>query len=992
MLGMVVSQTRPNAFRTILDALQAPGSGPRHILIEPGTYRADACRCWCTAVITAAEGRGSVVIDCSDEYLLRSEGHLTLRGLVLRNWHDSGTVLDVTGGTAIVEDCEFVNASDTALNAWNAAELFLRDSLVRDAGISYNDSAGMIERSAVIDASACGIALHSGSKVTVRGSLVRGAGEHGVWVSSGASPLIQDCMVEDAEFAGILVQDHANASIRGGAIRRAGQSGLVVRDKAAADARGLLVEGAGADGVWVTTSGSLTAAEVTVRDSGNHGFSLDERGTGRFADCTVEDAGEAGVAVCDKTTAAVTGGTLTRTDIGVLVLTGGTLHLDRTRVREHRAIGIAVHDRAHADLRGCTVTGGTGPGLVFERGADVRSEGLVSEDNTRPDLIGIEFEAAGAPASASSGGEARSAPAPASGAAAASAAGRSGAGTETGAPGQDVAALLAELDAMIGLDGVKREIDKLVKLLRVAERRRAAGLPEGPAIGRHMVFSGAPGTGKTTVARLYGKILAALGAVASGGFSEVSRGDLVGTVLGETTEKTTRVFEEARGGVLFIDEAYALSRRFGTGADFGQEAIDTLVKLMEDHRDEVVVVFAGYPSEMRGFLAANPGLGSRISRTIEFENHGPAELTAITLQLADQYGFRFSPEARDVLLAHFQRVRRGESFGNGRESRRVFEAAIEQQALRLADLDTDASPEALTTLVPEDLAGVAGDGLALRFGDARDPGRLTAVLDRLAAMTGLDEVKGQVRDVLDLIATARRRDQAGLPADPVPGHLVFSGPPGTGKTTVARLYAELLAALGVLARGQVVEASRTDLVGSYVGRTAEQTTEVFEKARGGVLFIDEAYALSRSVGDGHDFGQEAIDTLVKLMEDHRDEVVVIVAGYAAEMDGFLGANPGLASRFARVLTFAPYGLDDLLTILTRTAETSGFELPDATTAAARAHLASSDRYAQGNGREVRKLLEEMRTRHARRIARLGREGHPVSDDALRILLPEDVPA
>ncbi|MFC5751675.1 AAA family ATPase, partial [Actinomadura rugatobispora] len=565
---------------------------------------------------------------------------------------------------------------------------------------------------------------------------------------------------------------------------------------------------------------------------------------------------------------------------------------------------------------------------------------------------------------------------------------------EQAAPGgpDSVETILAELDSLVGLQEVKDEIGKLVKFLRVVERRRAAGLPAGPAIGRHLVLSGAPGTGKTTIARLYGRLLAALGAVPDGRFTEVSRADLVGKALGETTQKTTAVFRKARGGVLFIDEAYTLSRRFGSGTDFGQEAIDALVKLMEDHRDEVVVVFAGYAAEMREFLDANPGLRSRISRTIQFEDHGPAELAAIVRGLADQYGFRLDPAAEEAVQRHFQNVRRGEGFGNGREARRIFEAALEQQALRLADLD-DPSAADLSLLLAEDLDGVVDRGLGVRYGDARDPGQLQSIMERLEAMVGLAEVKERIHDLLAVIEATRRREKAGLPADPMPGHLVFSGPPGTGKTTVARLYGELLAALGVLARGQVVEAARADLVGRYVGHTAVQTAQVFERARGGVLFIDEAYTLARPSNTGHDFGQEAIDTLVKLMEDHRDEVIVIAAGYTGEMAGFLAANPGLASRFSATITFPAYGPDELLAILAAQTETSGFVLAEETAGAVRAHLgAAAEVYAQGNGREIRKLFEALKTAHARRIARLERGGAEVTLDDLRLILPEDVPS
>ncbi|MFD0538345.1 AAA family ATPase [Actinomadura luteofluorescens] len=197
--------------------------------------------------------------------------------------------------------------------------------------------------------------------------------------------------------------------------------------------------------------------------------------------------------------------------------------------------------------------------------------------------------------------------------------------------------------------------------------------------------------------------------------------------------------------------------------------------------------------------------------------------------------------------------------------------------------------------------------------------------------------------------------------------------------------------MGVLAQGQVVEAARVDLVGQYVGHTAQKTSEVFEQARGGVLFIDEAYTLSRQAGSGNDFGQEAIDTLVKLMEDHRDEIIVIAAGYTSEMDGFLATNPGLASRFARTLTFRPYEVDGLVSIFLGKAKAADYRIPDSTRQALTTYLAANrDRFREGNGREVDKLFRAAVTAHARRTEQLANTGIELTTEQLATLLPEDI--
>jgi len=311
-------------------------------------------------------------------------------------------------------------------------------------------------------------------------------------------------------------------------------------------------------------------------------------------------------------------------------------------------------------------------------------------------------------------------------------------------PERSVDELLAELNALIGLQRVKREVHRQVAVLRVEKLRDEAGL-KAPTITRHLVFTGNPGTGKTTVARLVSGIYHALGLLSQGQLVEVDRSELVAGYLGQTATKTADAVASAAGGVLFIDEAYSLTGIGSSGDQYGQEAVDTLVKEMEDRRDDLVVIVAGYPAPMEAFIAANPGLASRFRTTIEFENYTDDELVAILTQRAAGADYEVLPEAVGRFRETLARTPRGNSFGNGRFARNALEAAIGHHAWRLRGIGSPTLDE-LRHLVAKDFdedsleAETMGAERASEGGldpePGPDPGQETGNPDRAAQAGG----------------------------------------------------------------------------------------------------------------------------------------------------------------------------------------------------------------------------------------------------------------
>jgi SpoVK/Ycf46/Vps4 family AAA+-type ATPase len=563
-----------------------------------------------------------------------------------------------------------------------------------------------------------------------------------------------------------------------------------------------------------------------------------------------------------------------------------------------------------------------------------------------------------------------------------------------GKPPKTAAQLVAELDAMIGLAPVKQRVHSLIDELAVDRQRRAGGLKVATR-SRHLVFTGNPGTAKTTVARLLAQVYQALGLLSSGHVVEVQRADLVGEFVGKTAPKTRAVCEQAMGGVLFIDEAYELTPR--SGNDYGAEAIAELLTQMENHRDELIVIAAGYPKQMDEFLDANPGMRSRFANRVDFPDYSDNELAKIFESMATSEGYRMAPELLAALPARMARIGRGSGFANGRSARALLEATLSAQSGRLTaaqaargaeQADTDGVT--LNQLVLADLPAPGGDGVG-QTDDAGPRKGLAELMTELDGMIGLAAVKQEVKSISAEIRVDARRRAAGLRVGARSRHVVFTGNPGTAKTTVARLLAQIYRELGVLSSGHLVECGRPDLVAGFVGQTGARTRTLCERAFGGVLFIDEAYELAS--GDGNDFGKEAIAELLTQMENHRDDFVVIAAGYPKDMDRFLDANAGLRSRFGEVIDFPDYTNDELVAICQVMLTSQGYRLSEDLAAALPGVVATIGRGTGfANGRSVRGLVEQLIERQSLRLAGPDTDIDALPADELTLLVVDDVPA
>ncbi|MBR3493054.1 MAG: AAA family ATPase [Bacteroidales bacterium] len=523
--------------------------------------------------------------------------------------------------------------------------------------------------------------------------------------------------------------------------------------------------------------------------------------------------------------------------------------------------------------------------------------------------------------------------------------------------------IFKELDNYIGLQSVKDEIRAIVSNVK---ERREKDMTE-KLLKDHFIFTGNPGTGKTTFARKFGEILNAIGALPTGQFVEVSAKEMIGNYIGDTELNVKTTVDKAMGGVLFIDEAYAFATDDGAG--FGMDAVNTLLPILENRKGEFVCILAGYTKDMDKLVRMNEGIKSRCNVTIEFPDYNPKELEQLFRMMLtrndEDTTFTLDARANEMLPKVFERMylRRTDTFGNARDVRNAFDLALKRHRLRKQQPDYVENQFTYADIVGE------ADTHEVSVED---------VMKELDGFVGMKSVKEAIRRIAQEIAVQKRLIELGMAQEGLTKfNFILTGNSGTGKSTVARIFGKIFKALDVTSTDKVTEKVPKDIIGLYLNESDKLMDAAITEAMGGVLFLDEAYDLEPMDEAGRSTsseGKKAVQTLMTRMENEAGKFVVVCAGYPKEMATFMNSNPGLKRRFSHTIHIDDYTAEEFLEIYERAAKAKkyNFSLADDTVRMKALNMfrnmvaMKDDKF--GNAGEAMKKVAETKTNINNRIA------------------------
>lgn len=538
---------------------------------------------------------------------------------------------------------------------------------------------------------------------------------------------------------------------------------------------------------------------------------------------------------------------------------------------------------------------------------------------------------------------------------------------------------LERLGQLVGLKSVKEKISSLSRLATLTAKRKAAGLPiKGTSL--HACFMGNPGTGKSAVAEIIGQIYKNQGLLSSGHVVSVERRNLVGRYYDSELRATEQAIESARGGILFIDQAYNLFAA-DDPHDPGKRVLEALLTALsnESNRDWMLIL-SGYSYEMERMLDSNPGLNSMINERFYFDDYDVEELMKIADLYCQRNKYKITAEARRHLHSVVMRDynSRDKNFGNARYINNLLEQVIvANMAQRISRIEEPTIAQ-LQTIEKEDIPSLRKEG---------SEGKQMA---RLNDMVGLVNLKTSIAQHLNMVKLANMRMRQGLHTEMPPLHMIFTGNPGTGKTTVADFLGEIYASMGLLSKGDVIRVEKRDLVGSHVGETEQKMNSILNRAKGNILFIDEAYQLYSKDGQ-NDYGANVVESLLTTLSNDNVDMIVILAGYPKDMERMLDMNDGLRSRFPYTFHFEDYSVEELHKIALLRAKKDNYTFTKRAEKLLTALIKREvlrKRSSFGNARFVTRLLSsEILPRMATRLANISSP----TKRQLQTIVAEDIP-
>jgi AAA+ superfamily predicted ATPase len=536
--------------------------------------------------------------------------------------------------------------------------------------------------------------------------------------------------------------------------------------------------------------------------------------------------------------------------------------------------------------------------------------------------------------------------------------------------------ILAELDEMTGMTDVKKTVREIANKIQIQKEQEEKDGTKSAGEGNNIVITGNPGTGKTTIVRTLGALFNAIGLLDSDMVIEVNGNDLKGAYLGESKDKVNQRCDEARGGILFVDEAYVLAdTQRGSGAvdSFAKEAVEILMTRLENDRTKFVGVVAGYEKEMQIFLdKINPGMRRRFKHYLNLSDYNADELFAIFNSMVKKAGYTLTPDASEAAKKAITDMynNKGPNFGNAGEIRVFFEKTTSRLATRLSTLSKEERADKLKTIEACDFPS-----------DRKEERTVDEILAELDAMIGMTDIKKAVREIANKIQIQKEQEEKdGKKSAGEGNNIVLTGNPGTGKTTIVRTLGALFSAIGLLKTDNVIEVNGNDLKGTYLGESKDKVNMRCDEAMGGILFVDEAYVLAdtqRGSGAADSYAKEAVEILMTRLENDRTKFVGVVAGYEKEMDIFLDKiNPGMRRRFKHYLHLSDYSADELFAIFNSMVKKAGYTMTPDASEAAKASI--TDMFKNkgpnfGNAGEIRVFFEKTTSRLATRLSALSKE-------------------